>query len=73
MCYAIALMEFRGLQGRFHGLALHSRWNGKKIPPGVAITVQETKFTELRQGVECLWNADGMIPIKHVHKHYKFC
>ena len=57
---------------RFHGLALHSKWNGKKIPLGVAITVQETKFTELRQGVENLWKEDGMIPIKRVHKHYKF-
>ena len=78
MCYSIALMEFRGPQGRlgeggtlvprFYGFALHSRWNGKSIPPGVAITVQETKFTELRQEVESLWKADGMIPINRVHR-----
>ena len=44
------------------------KWNGESILPGLAITVQETKFTKLGQEVESLWKADGMIPMLRVHQ-----
>ena len=39
---------------------------GATLFPGVAVTIQQAKFAELRQSIEEIYNANGLIPMKKV-------